>query len=159
MRNRKHRLARNVREGDRHDLIGAAGGFERETQAACPPHPERVPFAGASQTHVGLAGEHEHLIGRCSVRGAPRRQEDVVGFLAVRDDRRLLGDANARAVRFDRTDAAAQVASNSALGGRRRDEPLVLRELGEVVPEVRRGEPVAHQASDLDLVHRVDHGR
>ena len=69
---------------------GGARGFEREAEAARSAHPERVPLARPGQPAVGLAREHEHLIGRRGVRRAPRRQQDVVGLFAVRDDRRLL---------------------------------------------------------------------
>ena len=46
----------------------------------------------------------------------------------------------ARAVALDGADAAAQIAADADLRRRRRDEPLVARELGEVVAKERRGE-------------------
>ena len=90
----------------------------------------RIPSVSHSPVRVSrmsaLRDEHEHLIAWCRVRGAARGQQDVVRFLAVGDDRRLLGDPNASAVALDRADAAAQIAADADLGRRRRDEPLAL---------------------------------
>jgi len=56
-----------------------------------------------------------------------------------------------------RADARAHVAADAHLGGGGGDQPLVVRDLARVVAEEGAGEPVVHDARDLDLVHREDH--
>ena len=90
------------RTGPARSVRRDAGGLDGEAEAARASHPERVPLAGAGQPSVGLADEHEHLIGGGGVRRAPRGQQDVVRLLAVGDDRRPLGDANCASRRVRR---------------------------------------------------------
>src|SRR4029450_11606008 len=102
------------------DLIERRVYLQREAKAPGSTHAQRVPPAGAGQPHVGLAGEDEGLIAWRGLGRASRGEEDVVRLFAVRDDRRLLGDMDARTVAFHGADAAAQVASGADFRRRRR---------------------------------------
>ena len=159
VRDGQHGLAGNIGERDGQDLFGRRLRLDGEAEAARASHPERVPLAGPRQPNVGPADENEYLVGGGGVGGAPGGEQDVVGFLAVGDDRRTFGDPHSRADPLDGTDATAEIAADANLGSRGRDQPLMARELGEVVANKRRGERMADQAEDLDLVHRIDHGR
>src|ERR1700730_6878361 len=89
--------------------------------------------------------------------GAPRRRHDGVGVRAVGDDRGVAYEADPRAVQVDGGFAGTDVAAIGALGRRRGEQPLIVRDstLKDELPGITAG--MADEAGDLDLMHRKNH--
>ena len=66
--------------------------------------------------------------------------------------------ADARAVALDRRRAVADVAAGLAFGGRGGEQQLFVAEPAQQELMPGAAAAVTHQASDLGLMHRIDHG-
>ena len=92
------------------------------------------------------------------VRLTPSRGQDPVRVLAVGDDGGHLFQVDrAVLVALDRAHAGPHVATDAELGRCRGEQQLALRQFRQVVPEESRL-AVVHDAGDLNLMHREDHG-
>ena len=160
VRERHHRLRGDQCERGREDVVARHPGAQDEAGAAGAAHPEHVPGGCLLERRRVLPREHEDLIPRLGLRATPRRKEHIVRLERVRDRRALLLDRDrVIAAVDDRRDAATQVATRSYLRGRRRDEQLLGRELGQVLLVGRRAVEMVDHRPDLDVMHREHHSR
>ena len=121
--------------------------------AAGTAQPQRVPAACRLEGEVRRSDERQHLIGICGVWRAPRRRQDQVGVEAVRGRERLLVEAPAVALRFQRGDASHDVAADPHFAVGVGDEQLLVHDLFDG-SEQGGGRAELEQDEHLLHVHR-----
>ena len=154
---RHHRLLGDRSERIRHDVIRRETCPHDEAGTARSSHSERIPTAGLLELQLVALNQHGNLVGGSGIRRSSGRDQHIVCVAPIRDRRRLLLERETVAVGRHRRDAGAEIASHPDLGGGGGDEELIGAEAREIVLEERLSETVAHEASNLDLVHREDH--
>ena len=159
VRHRHHGPGMNLVVAHRQDLLAGGGGDELETGAAGAAHAERVPAELPFERIVLLQENDENLVGARRLGRTPRRGHDSVGGFAVRDHRGASFQRDARVVPLDRGGAVADVTAAFALGGRGRQQHLLAAQPAQQTLMPGAAGAMPGNASNLGLVHRVNHRR
>ena len=139
-------------------LVRPNPGFHIEARARSAAHAKGFPALQRLQRIVATLQRHQHLVRRQSIRGAARCGQDRIGLGAIGHDGGASRQLEAVAIGLQRACAVADVAAPLAFRRRGGDEQLILGD-----PALELEQPgifgrMPGQASDLDLMHGIDHG-
>ena len=141
----------------RQDLFGLAGGLEPEARAAGAAHAERVPGREMLQAVILPEQSDQDLIGGRRLWRPARGRDDAVGLRPIGHHGGAFAERKARALLHHGAIALAQIAAALALGGRGREQQLLVAQPPQQMVVPCAGAGMADEARHHDLMHRIDH--